>query len=166
MTERPTIYTHGGITYLHQKYASLGDIIWRIPGSFGVADDTDYGFEALRERTLRFGAKAYEVAGIHARILNAVIAESTENRYEFVTHDQLYRFLNTTHGQTRPLHPTYVHRVLEAYDELMLDATGTDEPFFERGGKPGTGHPVRLRLNPHIGIEDRRNPRDYDLPFD
>jgi|GEM_PF-5737409 len=165
MAERPKIYTHGGITYLHEKYASLGDIIWHIPDSFGVADDTDYGFEVLRERTLRFGAKAYEVADIHARILNAVVAESSENRYEFVTHDRLYRFLNASRGQVRPLNPTYVHRVLEAYDELMLDATGTDEPFFETG-EPGTGHPIRLRLNPRIGIEDNRTPRDYDLPFD
>lgn len=165
MASTPNMYIHGGISYLHEKYELLGDIIWRIPSSFGVSDETDYGFEVLRERTLRFGAKAYELADIHTHILNAVITGSLGDRDKFITHDRLYSFLNVARDQTRPLNPEYLHRALKAYDGVMRDATGTDEPFFERG-KPGTGHPIRLRLNPRIGIEDSRTPRDYDLPFD
>jgi hypothetical protein len=165
MSSEQRRYTHDDIEYLHEKYDTVHSIIWHIPGIFGVDDVSVFGFEVLHERTLRFGKKAYELAGLHARILNAVIVGTADNRAGWLTHRELYGFLNAPRSQTAPIHPTYISRALKAYDNMMRDATGTDEPFFERGPR-GTGHPIRLRLNPIIGIEDRRTPRDYDLPFD
>lgn len=166
MASRPRVFTRGGITYLHERYnAPAGQrYIWDIPEAFGVQDGTAYGFEVIHERTLRFGAKAYELAGLHTGLLNAVITISNPNRDTWITNDKLSDFFGDVRNQVPPINSTYLARALDALDSMMHDASATDEPFIERGRR-GSGYNIKLRLNPLIGLEDNRAPNDFDVPL-
>jgi hypothetical protein len=161
------MFNHGGITYLHEQYdAPAGQrYIWPVPDSFGLRDQTIYGFEVIHERRLRFGAKAYELAGLHTSLLNAVITVGNPDRDAWIAHSALYEFFDDPDNQAPSPNSTYFMRALNALDTLMLDATSTEEPFIERSRR-GSGSHMKFRLNPLIGIEDRRSPRDFDVPFD